>query len=115
MDEVGLHLQKFNPHVFAITERNIPYNRSLSENLLDKDPDLLDYQIPGYKIILPKSWTVNHKAARIMLYVKDDLNFKLLEDKITTEIPSIWIDIGKGKQKVRYCAVYREWTGLDKT
>lgn len=61
IDEVKSHLQNYNPHIYAVTECNIPYERSLSENLLDRDPDLIDYQIPGYNIILPKSWSIGHK------------------------------------------------------
>merc|ERR1712066_52780 len=70
------------------------------------------FQIEGYKTILPKQ-AKDQTIIRAMMLIKEDIEFKTREDLMTTEIPSIWIEIQVDpKQKILVNGIYREWNNL---
>ena len=67
--------------------------------------------IEGYKIELPDTWE-EHGQCRILVYVKDDVNYKRQRMTSDTDLPNITLEIGLGREKktvINY--FYREWTG----
>ena len=68
-------------------------------------------KIENYKIILPQSWQ-HHGQARVLLYVRDDINLKVKPlARGNTDLPSISCEIGVGREKkTRVNFFYREWT-----
>ena len=75
-------------------------------------------KVENYRIFLPQSWQV-HGQARILLYVREDLNINIKPlARENTDLPSVSCEIGVGKEKkTRVNFFYREWTsgvsGLD--
>ena len=69
------------------------------------------YAINGYQIILPTSWYLYNKA-RVIVYVKDDLNVKQIQlDPVSGHLQCINLEIGFGKSKKHfYSFYYREWS-----
>ena len=68
-------------------------------------------KIENYKIILPQSWQ-HHGQARVLLYVRDDINLKVKPlARGDTDLPSVSCEIGVGREKkTRVNFFYREWT-----
>ena len=90
--------------------------------ILEKDPDILfiseanlmeetpDEQrhIRGYKMVLSNTMEMR-KYARIVLLIKEDIEFKLLPQFMFTGSASIWIQIGRpGRKPLRIGGMYRE-------
>ena len=70
-------------------------------------------KIPGYTLLFPKSWTV-HSFARVVVYVKNNLEYVQVPELEDNLIQSIWIKGGfKRGKKVYYCHGYREHTSTD--
>ena len=66
--------------------------------------------IDGYKLELPDSWT-DFGQARMLVYVRNDVNFKRQMMQSDSDLPNITLEIGLGREKktlVNY--FYREWT-----
>ena len=62
-------------------------------------------KIENYKIILPQSWQ-HYGKARVLLYVKDDINLKVKPlARGDTDLPSVSCEIGVGREKKT-----REWS-----
>ena len=80
----------------------------MEENLKDEN----------YRIVLPQSWQA-HGQARILLYVREDINLKVKPlARENTDLPSVSCEKGVGREKrIRVNFFYREWTsgvsGLD--
>ena len=68
--------------------------------------------MPGYKILLPKSWQV-HGQARIIIFAKEELQVKIRDIGVhNSDLPTLSMEIGLGREKrtvVNY--FYREFTG----
>ena len=70
-------------------------------------------KIPGYTLLFPKSWTV-HSFARVVVYVKNNLEYVQVPELEDNLIQSIWIKGGfKRGKKVYYCHGYREHTSKE--
>ena len=64
--------------------------------------------IEGYTIVLP-STMLQMRYARIVLLIKEDINFKLLNQHIQQTTASIWISVGsRGKKPLVIGGMYRE-------
>ena len=76
-------------------------SREIEENL----------KVENYKTLLPQSWQA-HGQARILLYVRDDINLKVKPlTRSDTDLPSVSCEIGVGREKkTRVNFFYREWT-----
>ena len=59
--------------------------------------------------MLPSSWKT-HGLARIILYVNNDVEAKLIEDNARDQdLQHILVEVGKGKDKHVVDMYYREW------
>ena len=55
--------------------------------------------IPGYNLILPKSWDV-HSQARLLLFVHEKIQIKIRDNsRNNSDLPMITCDISLGKEK----------------
>ena len=72
----------------------------------------LELAIPGYKILLPDS-RVHHNIARILIYVKSDINIELVRTQtFTTDLQLITFMARKGADaRTVFSYFYREFTG----
>ena len=95
--EAGLHGRR------SQTMRAFPATTTIIHNAL---------RIPGFSIILPKSWEQHH-TARIYMYVKDSLVIKSVTTTVNnTDLPNINIEVKKGKSAPTIVSShYREFTG----
>ena len=85
-------LSKYNLDVLGLSEAN-----------LHKSVNSLEYKIDNYKI-----FHQDLKIARIVTYVRDDLDCKVEESLMDTNIACIWLWIGRGKLRWLVGQVYRE-------
>ena len=100
MSEVKNLIKKEKPHILGVSEAEL--KKSLH------NPSSL--KVPGYDLLLPKSWS-EHGKARIVMYVKKNLAYEHVEELENPDIQSIWIKAGfKNNKKVYYSHVYREHT-----
>ena len=68
-------------------------------------------KIPGYTLLLPKSWS-SKGIARVAVYVKKSFEFEQLHDLEGEEVQSIWLRGGyKNGKKIYFCHGYREHLG----
>jgi hypothetical protein len=55
-------------------------------------------KVPGYKIVLPKSWQV-HGQARVIVYVKEEINLKIRDiGANNSDLPTITCEIDMGRE-----------------
>ena len=85
-------LNKYNLDILGLSEANL--HKSVNE---------LEYKIDNYKI-----FHQDLKIARIVAYVKDDLDCKVEESLMDTNIACIWLWIGRGRSRLLVGQVYRE-------
>ena len=98
--EIKKLVKEEKPHILGISETEL---RKTSHDL-DK------LKLPGYVLLLPKSWECSGKA-RIVVYVKKTLEYEQLLDLEHEEVQSIWIKAGfKSSNKIFYSHQYREHT-----
>ena len=76
-------LSKFNLDVLGLSEAN-----------LHKSVNSLEYKIDKYKVFYQ-----DLKIARIVTYVRDDLECKVKESLMDPNIACIWLWIGRGKSR----------------
>ena len=67
-------------------------------------------KIPGYNVVLPKSWD-SHGFARILVYVKSSFQYQQVHALENSSVQSIWIKVGfQGSKQIYFCHTYREHT-----
>ena len=94
---------RHKPHFIGISEvdlRRNENNNNLRNNNEMSTEQLHDkLKIEGYNIILPDSW-IKHDKARILLYVNNEINTKIINLKDDeSHIQSIVIEVGFGRSK----------------
>ena len=96
-----------------LIKQHSPNILGLSECELRKVNNMFDEQIlkiPGYTALFPKSWT-SQGYARVVVYVKNSLEFEQLHDLEDDQVQSIWLRGGfKNGKKIYFCHGYREHT-----
>ena len=112
--DVKLLLQQHDLHVLGLIECDLhgTGSRVRRRNPISTKEINDSLHIEGYSIKLPQSWYV-HGQARIIVYVKDGVTFKLRNLKHEdADLPSITGEVSIGREK-RTCVnfFYREWTG----
>ena len=100
MGEVKNLIQREKPHILGVSEAELRKSHHSLNSL----------KVPGYDLLLPKSWEV-HGKARVVVFIKKSL----LHDHITVlehpDIQSIWIKAGfKNTKKIYFSHQYREHT-----
>ena len=100
MGEIRLLAHKEKPHILGISEAEL---RNGAHNLSD-------LKLPGYTLLLPKSWSLYGKA-RVVVYVKETLEFEQLLEIENKDVQSIWVKAGfKNSSKIYFSHQYREHT-----
>ena len=113
LTEIKQFIQKNHPHTLGIIECDI-YSAQCQvqrKTTFTTDEVTSRLNIEGYKIELPDTW-YKYGLARVLVYVKDDINYKRQIMAAHTDLPNISLEIGLGKERksiVNY--FYREWTG----
>ena len=112
-DEIMQFIKKKNLHAMCVVESDLhsQNSRIRRRKPLNKDEINRILEIPGFRIILPKSWEV-HGQARVLVYVKEDLQVKIRDEgQAFSDLPTVSLEIGFGREKktiVNY--FYREFT-----
>ena len=90
-------VSEYNPDIVILSEANLHF---------DDDPQCIN--IPNYKINTAKDFETSGHA-RLVVLTRQDLNYKLMEEKMNLETPSIWIKLPRRGQKPFILgAYYRE-------
>ena len=100
MSEIKKLINEERPHILGVSECEL----KKSHHNIDK------LKVPGFNLLLPKSWQV-HGKARVVVFVKKSLYYDHLDDLENDDIQSIWLRAGfKNTKKVYYSHQYREHT-----
>ena len=100
MCEVKRLVKQENPHILGISETELKKSHHTLNSL----------KIPGYDLILPKSWDTVGKA-RVVVFIKSTLEYEHLPVLEHPDIQSIWVRAGfKNSRRVYYSHQYREHT-----
>ena len=100
MAEVKNLIKQEKPHILGISETEL---RKSHHNI-----DCL--KVPGYDLLLPKSWDM-HEKARVVVYIKKSLEYDHIASLEYGDVQSIWLRAGfKNTKKIYYSHMYREHT-----
>ena len=91
LENIKALLNKHNLHILGLVETDLHGEKSRiwRNKPLTTEEIMRNLKIENYKIILPQSW-YTHQQARVIVYVKDDVKFKISEiSKTSDELPSI--------------------------
>ena len=100
MSEVKKLIKEEKPHILGLSETELNKTHH----------SLAALKVPGYDLILPRSWDTNGKA-RVVIYMKNSLEYDHLPDLEDPCIQSIWVRAGfKNSKKVYFSHQYREHT-----
>ena len=98
--EIKKLVKEEKPHILGISEAEL---RKAVHNL-EK------LKVPGYELLLPKSWEGSGRA-RLVVYVKKSIEYERVLDLELQNVQSIWIKAGfKNSSKVYFSHQYREHT-----
>ena len=93
-------IQEKSPHMLGCSECELV-------NSYHND-QLNSLKIPGYQLLLPKSWE-SHGYARVVVYIKKSLKFERMDVLEDDHLQTIWIKCGFVNSKKGYfCHGYRE-------
>ena len=98
--EVKNLVKQEKPHILGISEAELKSSHHSLSTL----------KLPGYDLLLPKSWS-RYGTARIVVYIKRGLEYDHIPDLEQEDVQSIWFRAGfKNSKKVYYSHQYREHT-----
>ena len=113
MIDVKNFLQQKNLHMICLVEADLHGSASRYRRLHPlSTSDIHEHlAVPGYKILLPLSWSV-HGQARVIVYAKNELKVKERDiGRQNSDIPTISYEIGLGREKKTIVNFfYREFT-----
>ena len=97
-------VDEFKPHVLGVTE-----------SCFKKSHNVDDVKISGYQLFVSNTIkNPNLGVSRSCVYVHDDLNVKLRDDLMNDSFSSVWLELGKPRQKkLLLCVLYRDWQYLN--
>ena len=98
--EINNVVNNIRPHVFGITES------SFKKTHIKEDVEIQDYTL-----FFSNTLENPHlKISRSCAYVHKDLTFSLRDDLMSDKFSSVWVELGKPRQKkILVCIVYRDW------
>ena len=98
--EIKKITKEIKMHLIGLSECELKKNNNIDQ--LEK------LKVPGYKLLLHKSWDL-HGYARVVVYVKNSLDYQRVEDLEDEHLQTIWIKCGfKNSKHGYYCNGYRE-------
>ena len=99
VSEVKNLIKQEKPHILGISESELKIHHSVNS-----------LKVPGYDLLLPKSWDVLGKA-RVVVYIKKTLVYEHLVDLEQADVQTIWLRAGfKNTSKIYFSHQYREHT-----
>ena len=117
----GIHNMHFNirhlkykvGEIKNIIKEEKPNILGLSECELKKENvDMNSLKVPGYDILLPKSWDL-HGFARVVIYIKKTFNYQQIHDLEDSVVQTIWVKGGfKNGKQIYFCHGYREHSSM---
>ena len=114
MVEVRNFMENEKLHLCCLVEADLhgPTSRYRRRHPLSTKDIENNLGIPGYKVLLPKSWEV-HGQARVLLYAKDELQVKIRDlEKQNSDLQNITCEISLGREKKTVVSYfYRDFTG----
>ena len=114
LSEAVAFINKNDLDILAVAEAGLhgPRSRIIRTNPLTTASIERELRIPGYRILLPESWYI-HDTARIFMYIKEDITFKVINyNTLTQDLPLISIEAKRGKNATTIISThYREFTG----
>ena len=100
MVEIRNLVKQHSPHIFGISECEL---KKVQGNF-----DERKIKIPGYHLLFPKSWS-QHGFARVVMYVKNSLQYEQVHELEDDLVQSVWIRGGlKSSKRIYFCHIYRE-------
>ena len=112
LTEVKIFLDKHKPHAFGIIESDLhsPLSRLNRQAVFSTEEVNEKLNIEGYKLELPDTW-LHFGQARLIVYIRDDVNYKRFLVNNYTHLPNITFEVGIGRErKTLLNFFYREWT-----
>ena len=102
INEVKNLIKQHKPNILGLSECEL--------RKVDNIYDEKKLKIPGYALLFPKSWS-SQGFARVVVYVKDSLEYEQLHDLENEQVQSVWLRGGyKNGKKIYFCHGYREHT-----
>ena len=100
LTDIKMFIQKHNPHVLCIIESNIhsSHSRVQRRSTFNTNEVKSKLKVEGYNIELPDTWS-DFGQARILVYVREDINYKRKLMQNNTDLPNVTLDIGLGREK----------------
>ena len=92
MGEVKNLVKQEKPHILGISEAELKSSHHSLSTL----------KLPGYDLLLPKSWSECGKA-RVVVYIKKSLEYDHIADLEGGDVQSVWIRAGFKNCKKVYC------------
>jgi len=116
-----LNIRSLSNKIFEvkrIVNDHKPNILGLSECELRKKDGYYDesrLKVPGYNILFPKSW-IHHGFARVVVYIKNSLEYEQLECLEDTSVQSIWLkgSFKSGKKNLFLSWVPRAYINIGK-
>jgi hypothetical protein len=99
LSEAVAFINKNDLDILAVAEAGLhgPRSRIIRTNPLTTASIERELRIPGFKILLPESW-YTHDTARIFMYIKEDITFKVINNNTSVQdLPLISIEAKRGK------------------
>ena len=102
VSEVKNLIKQHSPNILGLSECELKkVNNHYDETRL---------KIPGYRILFPKTWSMQG-FARVIVYVKNNFEHEQLHDLEDHQVQSVWLRGGyKNGKKIYFCHGYREHT-----
>ena len=109
------YLVNKQPELLNIIEGYKPSVLGITESCFKTEHDAQDVQIQDYTLYFASTLdNPDLNASRVSVYVQKDLKVKLRKDLMNDKFSSIWLELGKPRQrKILVCIVYREWQYLN--
>ena len=100
MNEIKMLIKSEKPHILGITEAELWRSHHSLDTL----------RVPGYDLLVPKSWEVLGKA-RVVVYIKNTLQYDKIDNLEHEDTQTVWFRAGfRNMKKVYFSVQYREHT-----
>ena len=107
----GGNLSSKQPELLNIIAGYKPQVLGITESAFKKSHDKEDVYIQDYNLYFSKTLdNPNLAISRSCVYVHKYINVKLRTDLMSDSFSSVWLELGKPRQKkILVCVLYREW------
>ena len=100
VNEIKDVMESVSPHILGCSECELKNEYDAKQ--------LKSLKIPGYQLILPKSWEL-HGYARVVVYIKKSLKYDRIDTLEDDHLQTIWLKCGfQNTKPAFFCNGYRE-------